>query len=94
MNRPLATDDSTPSRGAMMLTPTSQVRTTQATLIAVIVSALSLGGMIASFRNDIANQAREMTIIKQDTDRLMRVVFFNESRDLLSNSKTNPKATP
>ena len=80
--------ESTPSRGAVILTPTSQVKTTQATLVVVVVSAFTLGGLLMSIKNDIANQGRDLGSVRKDVDELRGAVFGYPT---LSNSKTKPK---
>ncbi len=97
MNKPLTTDESTPSRGAMTLAPTAQIRTTQATLIAVISAAVVCGGYLVSIDTKMSNQSERMKNVESNVDRLMRVVFFDDPRMTgpigYPNPKTQPKAS-
>lgn len=91
MSKPLPTEEATPTRGAMTFSPTTGVRTTQATFVLVLISAFTLGGVMMSIKYDIANQAKETSSIRSDVDELKRAVFY-DSR-VTGNPKTNPKVS-
>lgn len=95
MNKPLPGDDSSPARGSLLLTPTSQVKTTQATLIAVLVASFTCGGLLMSIKNDIANLTNDRTRDRKDLDEVRAVVFAPVQRAVSTNPRTEPKvATP
>ncbi len=97
MNKPLLTDDSTPSRGALMLAPTAQIRTTQATLVCVIAAAIACGGFLVRIDAKISNQEERTKNMEANVTQLMRVVFFDDPRMTgpvgYPNPKTQPKAS-
>ncbi len=99
MNKPLMTDDSTPSRNAVVVAPTAQVRTTQATLIAVIAAGFVCGGYLVSIENKVTSQAKATEQIQANVDLLMREVFYGDPRmsgntaPVGGNSKTQPRPT-
>ncbi len=86
-------DDSTPSRGASMtaltFAPTAQMRTTQATFVAVIAAAFVCGGYLMSIDNKLSNQAQHMDAMQSNVNELMRAVFYNDPR--ITSPKTQPK---
>jgi hypothetical protein len=94
MNNPLITDESTPSKGAMTIAPTAKIRTTQATLISVIVAGFVCGGMLNSISNKLDNQARDMSTMRGDVNELMHAVFYNDPRVTGPSGYQNPKTQP
>ncbi len=77
-----------------MLTPTSQVKTTQATLIAVLVASFSCGGLLMSIKYDIANLTKDRAQDRKDLDEVRAVLFAPIPRNLTTNPRTEPKAAP
>lgn len=73
-------EEDTPRANTVTVRSDAGVRTTQATLVSVIVFGFILGGGLVSIKRDISDQARDMGLLREEVKILKEAVFYSPSK--------------